>query len=66
MISLRKKSRRPKSADEPGDLRGWQCASIVRTIIKKTPDQLDFGFMLWTRDAVAQLIEDRFSIRLSK
>ncbi len=66
MSALRKKSRRPKSADEPGDLSGWQCASIVRTIVKKTPDQLDFGFMLWTRDAVAQLIEDRFKIKLSK
>lgn len=66
MSALRKKSRRPKSADGSGDLRGWQCASIVRTIMKKTPDQLDFGFMLWTRDAVAQLIEDRFGIKLSK
>lgn len=66
MSALRKKSRRPKSADEPRDLSGWQCASIVRTIIKKTPDQLDFSFMLWTRDAVAQLIEDRFKIKLSK
>lgn len=63
---LRKKSRRPKSADEGGKLKGWQCASIVRTIMKKTPDQLDFGFMLWTRDAVAELISDRFKIRLSK
>jgi transposase len=66
MRALRKKSRRPNSAGEPGDLSGWQCASIVRTIISKTPDQLDFGFMLWTRDAVAQLIEDRFKIKLSK
>jgi transposase len=63
---LRMKSRRPKSADEGGKLKGWQCASIVRTIIKKTPDQLNFGFMLWTRDAVAELIEDRFKVRLSK
>lgn len=63
---LRKKSRRPKSADEGGKLKGWQCASIVRTIMKKTPDQLNFGFMLWTRDAVAELISDRFKIRLSK
>lgn len=64
--ALGKKSRRPKSADEPGDLLGWQCASIVRTVVKKTPDQLNFGFMLWTRDAVAQLIEERFKVRLSK
>lgn len=66
MAGLRKKSRRPKSADEGGKLKGWQCASIVRTIMKKTPDQLDFGFMLWTRDAVAELIKDRFKVRLSK
>jgi len=66
ICALRKKSRRPKSADEPGDLKGWQCASIVRTIMSKTPDQLDFGFMLWTREAVAQLIEERFKVKLSK
>ena len=63
---LRMKSRRPKSADEGGKLKGWQSASIVRTIMKKTPDQLNFGFMLWTRDAVAELIESRFKVRLSK
>ncbi len=63
---LRKKSRRPKSADEGGKLKGWQCSSIVRTIMSKTPDQLEFGFMLWTRDAVAELIKDRFKVRLSK
>lgn len=66
MAGLRMKSRRPKSADDGGKLKGWQCASIVRTILKKTPDQLDFGFMLWTRDAVAELIKERFKVRLSK
>ena len=66
LTGLRMKSRRPKSADEGGKLKGWQCASIVRTILKKTPDQLDFGFMLWTRAAVAELIWNRFKIRLSK
>ncbi len=66
MPGLRMKSRRPKSADEGGKLKGWQCASIVRTIMKKTPDQLNFGFMLWTRDAVAELIQNRFKVRMSK
>lgn len=66
MVALRKKSRRPKSADEGGKLKGWQCASIVRTIMSKTPDQLNFGFMLWTRDAVAELIRERFKVRVSK
>lgn len=64
--ALRKKSRRPKSADDGGGLRGWQCSSIVRTILRKTPDQLEFPFMLWTREAVAELIFDRFKVRLSK
>lgn len=64
--SLRKKSRRPKSADDSGRLSGWQCSSIVRTIMRKTPDQLEFPFMLWTREAVAELIADRFKVKLSK
>jgi len=64
--ALRKKSRRPKSADESGGLKGWQCSSIVRTILSKTPDQLEFPFMLWTRDAVSALIYNRFKIKLSK
>jgi transposase len=66
MTALRKKSRRPKSADDGGELKGWQCSSIVRTILQKTPDQLSFGFMLWTRDAVAELIWKRYKIRFSK
>lgn len=66
VVALRKKSRRPKSADEGGGLAGWQCSSIVRTIIRRTPDQLQFPFMLWTREAIAELIWRRFKIRLSK
>lgn len=64
--ALRKKSRRPKSTNNNSGLTGWQCSSIVRTILHKTPDQLNFPFMLWTRDAVAQLIWRRFQIKLSK
>lgn len=66
LVALRMKSRRPHSANAGGVLNGWQSASMVRTIMRKTPDQLKFGFMLWTRDAVAQLIWHRFKIRLSK
>lgn len=64
--ALRMKSRRPKAADDGRILKGWQASSIVRTIIRKTPDQLEFSFMLWTREAVAELIYDRFKICLSK
>lgn len=34
-------------------------------IVEKTPDQLKMGFALWTRQAVAQLVRDRFGIVVS-
>ena len=38
--------------------------SIIRTIVDKCPNQLKFPFALWTREAVRQLILDRFEIDL--
>jgi transposase len=52
---------RPKG----GSLAPVQAAQTVKAIVDKTPDQLKLPFCLWTREAVAQLIEDRFDIRLS-
>ena len=46
-------------------LAGWQAAQVVRSIIDRTPDQLKLPFVLWTREAVAALIEQRFGVRLS-
>ncbi|MDZ5456769.1 IS630 family transposase [Azohydromonas lata] len=37
---------------------------VQRLIADKTPDQLKMVYALWTRQAVAQLIEQRFGIRL--
>ena len=42
-----------------------QAAQIVRTITDRCPEQLKPPFYLWTREAVAQLIEKRFGIHLS-
>jgi transposase len=53
---------RPKG---PSRLKGWQAAQIVRTIIDRTPDQLKLPFVLWTREAVAQLIHQRFGVNVS-
>jgi len=53
---------RPKGRSR---LRGRQAAQVVRAITDKTPDQLKLPFVLWTREAVAQLIEERFGVRLS-
>jgi transposase len=47
-------------------LKPWQSATIVRLITEKLPDQLKLPFALWTREAVEQLIELKFDIKLSK
>ncbi len=58
----KKKQGRPKGG---GKLKGWQASWISRSIIDKCPDQLKLPFMLWTREAVQQLIKDKFDIEYS-
>ncbi len=48
-----------------GSLLGWQSAQIAKSIVERCPDQLKMPFYLWTREAVGQLIERRFGVRLS-
>jgi transposase len=48
-----------------GKLKPWQCATIVNLITDRHPDQMKLPFYLWTRQAVGQLIEQRFGIRYS-
>lgn len=45
---------------------GVQAAEVRRLIKDKLPDQLKLPFGLWTRDAVRQLIAERYSVELSK
>jgi transposase len=56
-----KKRGRPKG----GSLLPWQAAQIAKTVVDRHPEQLKLPFYLWTREAVAQLIERKFGIRLS-
>lgn len=56
-----KRRGRPKG----GSLLPWQAAQIAKTVIDRPPEQLRLPFFLWTREAVSQLIEQRFGIRLS-
>jgi transposase len=56
-----KKRGRPKG----GQLLGWQAAQISRDIMDRCPDQLKLPYYLWTREAVGQLIVQRFAIHLS-
>jgi len=53
---------RPK---RPSRLVGWQAAQIVRAITDRTPDQLKLPFVLWTREALGELIAQRFGVRVS-
>lgn len=48
-----------------GSLLGWQSAQIAKSIVDRCPDQLKMPFYLWTREAVGQLIERKFGVRLS-
>lgn len=41
-----------------------QESTVRKLITDKTPDQLKMAYALWTRGAVADLIEHRFGIRL--
>jgi transposase len=60
--ALRLKAKgRPKG----GSLLPWQAAQTARAITDRHPDQLKLSFYLWTREAVAQLIERRYGICLS-
>jgi transposase len=48
-----------------GSLEPWQAAQIARTVVDRYPEQLKLPFYLWTREAVAELIQQRYGITLS-
>lgn len=56
-----KRRGRPKG----GKLLPWQGAQVAKAITERCPDQLKLPFYLWTREAVAQLIEKRFGVCVS-
>lgn len=46
-------------------LAGHQAATAVRLITDRCPDQLKLPFVLWTRQAVCQLLSRRFDLSVS-
>lgn len=56
-----KRGRRKKTQLEP-----WQAAQTVQAITDHCPDQIKLPWVLWTRDAVAQLIKERFGVGISR
>jgi transposase len=59
------KKKRGRSSQDMAALKPHQCAIIVNLITDRCPDQLKMPFMLWTREAVTMLIEQRFGIKLA-
>ena len=60
-LKLGKRGRRSGS----GHLDQQQAVRIRALIVGKMPDQLKLPFYLWTREAVAQLIEREYGIAVS-
>lgn len=61
-LAARRRGRRP---GEQMVLAPWQQAQIAKAIREKCPDQLKLPGFLWTREAVRELIERRFGVRLA-
>jgi transposase len=57
--------RRPRGRPPRPRLAGHQAATTVRMISDRCPDQLKLPFSLWTRQAVQQLLAERFGIQVS-
>jgi transposase len=55
-----------KATGRPPRLSGRQQAAVVRWITGKDPRQYGFDFGLWTRQIIADLIAQRFGVRVSR
>ena len=63
MRALAAHKRGPKSGGNR--LKGWQAAATCNLIRDRHPEQLKLPFVLWTSDAVRQLIRRKFGVALS-
>lgn len=57
--------RRGRPEGSGAKMKPWQAATTARLIQDKCPDQLKLPFVLWTRTAVALLIERKWGVWLS-
>jgi transposase len=60
-LKIRKRGRPKGCVLEP-----WQSAQIVKIVKDYCPDDLSMPFFLWTRDAISELIQLKFNIKLSR
>ena len=61
--ALKAHKRGPKG--EGAKLKGWQAAALCTLLRDRHPEQLKLPFVLWTADAVRQLILRKFKVRVS-
>ena len=62
--SALKNAKRGCTKGSRSSLTAHQCKEIQRLIKDTHPEQLKMPFVLWTRKAVQELIEDQFSIKM--
>jgi len=60
-----KVKRRGRKVGKHAMLQGWQASAIIRKITDNMPDQLKLPFVLWTRAAVRDLIEQEYGVTFS-
>src|SRR5271163_3510800 len=60
-LKIRKRGR-PKGCV----LESWQSAQIVKIVKDYCPNDLSMPFFLWTREVISELIQQKFSIKLSR
>jgi len=63
-IKAIKPKKRGRKKGEGKVLNEEQEKEIRKTIIDKTPEQMKLSFMLWTRQAISDLIFEKYGIRL--
>ena len=60
-----KEKKRGRKSGEKRLLTPAQEKEIRNILIDKTPDQMKLSFMLWTRAAVCQLIQEKYNITIT-
>ncbi|WP_408634717.1 helix-turn-helix domain-containing protein [Petralouisia muris] len=60
-----KEKKRGRKFGEKRQLTPAQEKEIRRILIDKSPDQMKLSFMLWTRAAVCQLVEEKYGITIT-
>ncbi len=58
--------RRGRRAGEQAALSPGQQQEVIALVSDATPDQLGMSGFLWTRDAVAELVAQRYGVRLAR